>query len=391
MLAERRRGSPMNAFRLFLMAALAGGSLTSCKPARTVSMETHEDARTSLFPHEKHGALDCVDCHAAIPKATKLGEAQLPGLAKCEECHPDIRKPTDEATRNAAAAAASLRARAPREYQISFNHADHLTYVKTKEPNDACKTCHKDEQLPEVGAPRSTAPQMQACTACHHHATEVAQAKCTPCHVSLRRFPLKPIEALAGFSHQGNFVKEHGKLARTSVETCAQCHDQTYCATCHATATVPFRPEIQFPENVEANFIHRGDYVSRHQIEAAADGSRCRKCHGSFFCDSCHTEQNISRRNTIAGGAPRNPHPPGWATPGSGDFHGTAARQNIITCAGCHDQQGAANLCVTCHRSLGPGIPGVAGKSPHAPGFASKHGREEIRKNGMCVACHTNG
>ena len=376
----------MKTFRLIVIAALASGLLTACKAARPVSRETHEEPRTSLFPHEKHAALDCVDCHTGIPKSTKLGEAKLPGLAKCEECHPDVQKPTDESTRRVAEALASLGRREPRDYQITFNHVDHLAYIQTKEANDACKTCHKNDQLPEVGAPRSTSPQMQACTDCHYHATEVAQAKCSPCHVSLRRFPLRPIEALAGFSHQGNFVLEHGQLAKNTAETCAQCHDQTYCANCHANATVPFRPEVQFPENVQIDFIHRGDYVSRHQIEAAAEPASCRKCHGSFFCDSCHTQQNISHRNALAKGTPHNPHPLGGAPPGSGDFHGVAARQNIITCAGCHDQQGPANLCVTCHQ-----VGGVARTNPHTPSFLSKHPHSDIHKNGMCMACHTNG
>ena len=381
----------MKPLRVTLIAGCAAGLLCACKAARPVPPQTHEDSRLSLFPHEKHAGFDCLDCHASIAKATKLGAAQLPGVARCEECHSDVREPADESARKVATAAKSLSARPQEDYQISFNHADHLARIKTKEANDACKTCHKDGQLPELGATRSSSPSMQTCTGCHYHSTEVAQARCTPCHVSLRRHPLKPIEALAGFSHQKNFVKEHGKLVGRSAETCAQCHDQTYCASCHANATVPFRREIQFPEKVESDFIHRGDYVSRHQIEAAADPSRCRKCHGSFFCDSCHTQQNISFRNTAAGGTPHDPHPQGWATPGSGDFHGTAARQNIIACAACHDQVGPANICTTCHRSLGPGIPGAAGKSPHPPGYASKHGRDEIRKNGMCVACHANG
>jgi hypothetical protein len=375
----------MTTFRAILVAALASGLLGGCKNARPVSPRTHEDQRASLFPHEKHGGFDCVDCHTGIPKSTKLGEAKLPGLVKCEECHPEIQKPTDDSTRKAAAAAAALGSREPRDYQISMNHSDHLARIKTKEVNDACKTCHKDEQLPEVGPPRSSSPEMPACMACHYHSTEVAQAKCTPCHVSLRRYTLRPIEALAGFSHQGNFVKEHGKLAKSSAETCAQCHDQTYCANCHANATVPFRPEIRFPEKVQTDFIHRGDFVSRHQIEANADPARCRKCHGSNFCDSCHTEQNVSG-NFLRTRTSRNPHPLGWAIRGSGEFHGTAARQNIITCSGCHDQPGPANVCVQCHR-----VGGSAQINPHSPGFLSKHPRSDIRKNGMCVSCHPNG
>ncbi len=378
----------MQTFRVLLAAAFATGLLAACKSASPVSADTHESPRATLFPHDKHGGFDCVDCHTGIPSSTKLGEATPPGIAKCEECHPDVRKPADESTRKVADVVASLERREPRDYQISINHAEHLSRIKTKEANDACRTCHKDEQLPQEGVTRSTSPQMQACTACHYHTQEVAEARCTPCHVSLRRYPLKPIEALAGFSHRGNFVREHGRLAKNTAETCAQCHDQTYCAKCHANATVPFRAEIQFPEKVETDFIHRGDYVSRHQIEAAADPSSCRKCHGSFFCDSCHTQQNISHRNSVAGGTPHNPHPQGWGTDRSAgvNFHGTAARQNILLCAGCHDQAGPANLCVSCHQ-----VGGFANVNPHPPSFLSKHTHSDIRKNGMCIACHKTG
>ncbi len=385
----------MRASRPILALLLAGVLATGCKNARPVAKDTNEDPRASLFPHEKHGMVECADCHGEVAKASRLGAAVMPPVDKCEECHPDLKKPSDDATRNAAAAAAAMGSREPREYQISFDHEGHLGMIGTdaKDPSASCKTCHTDDTLPNPGAARRHAPAMQTCTACHHHEQEVAEAKCSPCHVSLRRYPLQPIRALAGLSHTGEFTRRtHGLLAKDSAASCAQCHDQTYCATCHANATVPFRPSIQFPEKVANDFIHRGDFVSRHQIEAAADPAGCRRCHGSYFCDSCHKEQRVSHRNAISGNAGvRNPHPPGWASRGSPEFHGAAARQNIVTCAGCHDQQGAANLCVTCHRSLGPGISGSAGKSPHPPGFANKHGRDEIRKNGMCVACHTNG
>jgi len=365
----------MRAFRLTLLLA-AAGLLAACHGARPVSTPA-ETPRASSFPHEKHGGFDCVDCHTGIPSATALGQAKLPGVVKCKECHDlDKMKPADRASHTPPV-------RPAREHQISFSHVQHLKIVKAKEVNDVCKTCHKDEQLPEAGQVRDATPGMQSCTACHYHGKEVAEAKCTPCHVSLRQYPLKPIESLAGFSHQGNWIREHGILSKNSAATCAQCHDQTLCANCHATSTVPFRTEIQFPERVEANFIHRGDYVSRHQIEAGADPASCRKCHGSFFCDSCHKEQNVSGRNFIAGGSPRNPHPAGWAFKGSGDFHGTAARQNIVSCAGCHDQ-GPASICVSCHR-----VPGPAGVNIHPGSFLSKHKHSDIAKNAVCLACHT--
>ena len=358
----------MKTVRLFLLAAVAGGLLSACKNARPVPAQTAEAPRATTFPHSKHGSMDCADCHE-IAKSTRLGSAPLPGAAKCEECHE---------SKGADAPGQAIRGLKPKEmtqYQITFNHADHLSRIKGK---DACATCHKEDRLPEPGPARDWTPEMQSCTACHYHQQEVAQTKCQPCHVSLRAFPLKPIEALAGFSHQGNFTREHRDLAKDSAATCAQCHDQTYCANCHANATVPVRPEIRFPERIEANFIHRSDFISRHQIEAAADPASCRKCHGSAFCESCHREQRVAAPFTASANV-RNPHPPGWT---ARDQHGRAARNDIISCAGCHDQ-GAASVCVQCHR-----VGGIGG-NPHPADFRSKHNlRDDIRNNSMCRVCH---
>ena len=359
----------MKAVSSLTAALLACAALTACKGAHPVSKQTMEEPRAALFPHSKHDGFACTDCHAEIPAATKLGTAPLPTAAKCAECHePSASDAPGEAIR-------SLRPREVTEHQITFNHADHLSRIKGE---NACATCHTAERLPEPGPARDRTPRMQVCTSCHYHAEEVSQARCQPCHVSLRRYPLKPVAALAAFSHQGDFVRRHRDLAKNSAATCAQCHDQTYCANCHANATVPLRPEIRFPENVESNFIHRSDYVSRHQIEAAFDPASCRKCHGSFFCESCHREQNVARKSLSSN--PRNPHPAGWV---ARDQHGRAARQDIVSCAGCHDQ-GAASICASCHR-----VGGIGG-NPHPPGFTSQHNLSDVRSNAMCRICHTN-
>jgi hypothetical protein len=361
----------MKTVRLLLTAALAGGLLTACKNARPVPRPPAEAPRATTFPHSKHDALDCTECHPNMPTSSKLGQVPLPTAAKCEDCH------DSKAADIPGQAIRGLRPREATTYQITFDHAAHL--ARLKDAKAPCATCHQPEKLPEPGPSRDWTPEMKNCTACHHHAQEVSEARCQPCHVSLRRYSLKPIESLAGFSHKGNFVQEHRDIAKNSAATCAQCHDQTYCANCHATSTSPMRPEIRFPERVESNFIHRSDYVSRHMIEASAEPATCRKCHGSFFCESCHQEQNVARSSPSSN--PRSPHPAGWT---SRDQHGFAARQNIVSCAGCHDQ-GPASICVTCHR-----VGGIGG-SPHPAGFASQHKLTEIRSNAMCRICHTSG
>lgn len=316
------------------------------------------DRTPTTFPHEIHGGFDCADCHTGIIKSTQLGDSKLPGVAKCEECH-DRSSSEDKVKFN-------VPRRTTRDYELRFDHAAHLKRVAKGD----CITCHKD--IPGPGQAWNTSPPMAACTSCHQHKTDFAEARCSPCHVSLKRYPLKPLTA---FSHEGNWVKEHGKLAKGSAESCATCHEQTYCGECHATATRPVRAEILFPEKVEVDFIHRADFVSRHKVEVQADPASCRKCHGSNFCDSCHKEQGLSPRSL----SPRDPHPVGWRTRGSGAFHGDAARSNIVSCAGCHDQ-GAGSVCVVCHR-VGSTLTNI---NIHPPGF-----KQTDKTKPMCRACHT--
>jgi hypothetical protein len=74
-----------------------------------------------------------------------------------------------------------------------------------------------------------------------------------------------------------------------------------------------------------------------------------------------------------------NPHPPGWvgADTRSSDFHGSHARRDILSCAGCHEQ-GPATNCIRCHTV------GAYGGNPHPSGWQSARGRQ----SSMCRYCH---
>jgi hypothetical protein len=353
----------MRRTKLLFVALLAVVAATGCmKKDKWVAVEDQAEVKRPdvTFPHSIHAdqGIECADCHQGVEKATSLRERHLPTTAKCQECH-------DASPQYSVPAATAV------EPRISFSHAQHLGLVK----ND-CAKCH--EKLPEPGQARFV-PSMNTCTSCHNHQKDFNEARCMPCHVDLKGFPLVPEQA---FAHQGDWLRIHANLARPTAQSCAACHDQTYCAECHAASTTPARPSIVFPEEVQRDFIHRGDYVSRHMIEAGANPASCLRCHGRPFCDSCHTQQNLTT-NAID---PRNPHPDGWMTQASGEWHGDAARRNIAGCAGCHDQ-GADSLCVTCHQVGGiADRPGVD-NGPHPRSFVSKH-RGENKSKPPCAACH---
>jgi hypothetical protein len=317
-----------------------------------------------LFPHATHVDADvpCSACHN-LSKATRLDPAvrhvklpaQVTKLAPCADCHDTELKQK------------KLSARTDRAFRVSFNHADHLPRVKD------CRQCHA--RLPEPGDDELPIPSMAACTGCHYHQKEFAEAKCRPCHVDLK--DLRPETA---FRHDGNWLAAHGSLARPSAESCAACHDQTYCASCHAPATTAARLETIFPERVEASYIHRGDYVARHMVDAGANPASCRSCHGTPFCDACHKANGFSAGTVGAKVRPLS-HSAGWVNAVDGGAHKREARRDISACAACHDQRGPQNTCTACH-SAG------SGRNPHPKSFLDQHKLSDVSKNTMCKDCH---
>jgi hypothetical protein len=353
----------MNARIPVVLAAAVAFAGCGYRKAKVESDAARQPAYT--FPHSTHVDADvaCTECHADVAKATKLEpgvrHVRIPAAPSkrdaCSGCHDTDPK-------------AKLPAR-PREFRVRFSHADHLPRVKD------CKACHR--QLTEPGDAVAKTPPMEACTSCHHHQQEFAQARCMPCHVDLRGY-----EPETAFKHEGNWLASHGMLARPSAESCAQCHDQTFCVACHSSATAPSRLENIFPERVDRSFIHRGDYVSRHMIEASAKPASCRRCHGSGFCESCHALQNVTSSSPFAGPLrrPDSHGQPGWGGPG----HAQAARRDVASCAGCHDQ-GAQAVCATCHATAAAGGAGI---NPHPAKFLSTHDLGDVADNEMCRVCH---
>jgi len=301
------------------------------------------------FPHATHieAGVACLECHSPIPKSTKLQpgviDVKIPAKSEvCGQCHDPI--PTYTPVQVF-------------EPVVHFDHAAHLPRV-----NGACNRCHV--KYTEAGDVVKPVPAMAACTACHNHAQDFAVGRCVPCHRDLRQYPLKPI---AEYSHQANFLETHGKWARESVATCASCHDQTMCSKCHTATTRPLPPSVQFPEKVAAEFIHRGDWISRHAMEQQANPASCLKCHGPGYCQSCHSFQGLPSGTS-------SPHPTGWIS-----AHGPIARGNIASCAACHNQGASAN-CAVCHSAKNGGV------NPHPPGW--KGTTSQQASNATCRVCH---
>ncbi len=319
-------------------------------------------------PHDVHkkAQVDCIACHDEVWDAKDLTTRGLPPESKCMECHKEKKDAGECSMCHTDVKKAGPWPKA--QPSLVFNHAKHIERVK-----EDCSRCHT--QLPSPMRSEETPPKMAACLGCHEHRKDYDDGRCMKCHTDLSRYPTKP---LADFTHKGDFLRNHAVAARAEAESCATCHEQRFCADCHAAATAPAKIETFLPERVDRSFIHRNDFISRHSIEASADPASCNRCHGTSFCTDCHAAQGLG---TLPPSTGRNPHPNGWMLPGTANFHGPAARRDINSCAACHDQ-GPRTNCINCHKVGGPG------GNPHPTGFTARHGKDEIHQNGMCLYCH---
>jgi hypothetical protein len=275
-----------------------------------------------------------------------------------------------------------------------------------------------------------------SCATCH------AQNFCLNCHVNAPE--IAAIRALArderslvhGFTFAApathsapNFVAVHGREARRSAATCAACHTQPSCATCHVGASLP-QPVLAMrqpgPDRGAGAQLQRhrprshvAAFRERHGAEASAAPRGCATCHMQADCLACHRTDLAQP----AGGGDFHPagflvrHPaPAYARQttcgdchntqqfcvachaqaglnasrslGSSSFHdgraafivghGQAARQSLESCVSCH----AERDCTACHSSVGRGFR----FSPHGPGFDADRLRR--RNPEMCIACH---
>ncbi|UCD83382.1 MAG: cytochrome c3 family protein [Deltaproteobacteria bacterium] len=300
-----------------------------------------------IFSHKLHMAegADCTTCHEGITESAYLTGRHLPSEQSCGSCHDEgFMKACDKCHTN------------PDDPQkvgqelaeINFSHKAHLA------ENKDCAVCHV-RTAKSVTVREIASPGHQECAPCHQET--YSKLDCSTCHESLK--------TVISFAHEGNWVGEHQETASTNMTVCTQCHDQSFCADCHSRQE-ELVPSIKYPEAVERNFIHRGDYLTRHSIEARVDQTLCLKCHGISSCNECHGQRR---------GGPADHYP---LTEWKNSAHGTVSRLNLMRCASCHDK-GAETNCINCHKV------GQPGGSPHPSGWKSELSKT---RDAVCLLCH---
>lgn len=344
----------MRPVELSLCLALAlAGAVAACR-----------DAVQPRFPHPAHlvdidcggpGQPSCLSCNSCHSVSQPGREHKLPEQALCARCHQDDLRQVLPA----------LHAVPERPYgEIAFDHARHLAMERI---GGQCVPCHQGV----VKTDTASMPPMSQCFSCHEHEREWRAGECAPCH---EREELARTLPKTFLRHDQAFVRHHGEAAVHQQKLCQSCHTQADCESCH-DVTQGLAVEQRAPERVEASFVHRADFVTRHAVEAQAQPARCASCHTPETCDACHVERGVSGNRLDA----RNPHPPGWvgSNVGGKSFHGVEARRDILLCAGCHEQ-GPATNCIRCHQV------GAYGGNPHPRGWKSLRSADSE----MCRYCH---
>ena len=211
-----------------------------------------------------------------------------------------------------------------------------------------------------------------SCATCH------TQPSCATCHIGTTlpkpvsvmhqpgpgRAPGAQLVRHPPRSHVAAFREGHAREASAAPRTCAMCHMQSSCLSCH-------RPDPAQPAG--GGDYHPAGFLVRHPASAYARQTTCTDCHNAQqFCVTCHSQAGLSTRRTLGSSSFHD---------GRAAFilgHGQAARQSLESCVSCHVERD----CTACHSSVGRGFR----FNPHGPGFDPVRLRK--RNPEMCIACH---
>lgn len=348
---------------LALVAVLAAG-LSACGGRAA----PRDEIKFSHGPHLMAG-MNCPRCHGATAnrdagttaRPASASRPLLPAQADCTSggCHSDPVRDRCQRCHTEPERAATY---APREHTVRFAHDEHETLVRGR-----CVNCH-GSNAESISAFNPGLPSMATCTAgCHRDAMRALN--CALCHKDLHDYRIEEVTVV---NHGPGFLRRHGTTAMADQTLCSQCHDPTFCSDCHL-ASPGIALELLNPTQQYRDFVHRGDFFSRHSTEVALERGTCLRCHGTPFCDGCHQTSGIG-----GGVAPGSPHPAGWLDALSPNGHARAARRDLVSCVSCHESD-AETTCVPCHR-----VGGAAG-NPHPPGFGD--GTDPLTQ-GVCRTCH---
>jgi predicted CXXCH cytochrome family protein len=329
----------------------------------------------------------CITCHAhAAP-------AHLAQTVSCRRCHVPI------------AAATGVPADTIAIFPQPATHADsgfvmsHGATARVAEVQARCAICHARESCTRCHPNAAHLPAIAALQSDRRVAAVVAS--------KAPRWPKPP-------SHRDpDWIRAHGALAVDRIQTCANCHTQPGCLTCHVgeganvvIAALPLpgpgmpggalartgpggsivgsvsatpgagRPLAREPIADAAappslNRVHPAGFATRHGNAAALSDPTCSACHQRTFCIQCH---QAATRPVF--------HPPAYLT-----RHAADAYAATTDCQSCHN---TVAFCRACHRGAGLQAQGRTDVAFHTaqPLWLLQHGAAAREGLEECASCH---
>jgi len=327
------------------------------------------------FSHSEHervlptsgSPVGCHACHAAVGVDSVIGSREFMQVAaaapdRCIACH------EPRASSHLAAESRCVTCHVPLVRAVALSDSaiarfpqppDHATpdfiraHGKTIGTGAAtsCATCHARE----------------SCARCHPNVQRVAAAAQLAPDARVRRVvaKLSPEYPVPPDHRSFEWLEVHGARARAAITSCANCHAQASCKSCHLGSAA--RREIaQLPRpdsggargvRLETTPLQAGG-TARHRVIAAVAGG------DAPWVAGVDSAGNAVRRTRV--------HPPFFAT-----SHDVTAATGRLTCEGCH----ARKFCADCHDGEGR-------RRFHALNFVQRHAADSYAREQSCSSCH---
>ena len=320
---------------------------------------------------------ECIGCHA------HEAPAHFATGARCETCHVPL-------VRAAALTDSALAAfPKPPTHDAPTWITDHKTSAAAN--LQRCATCHSRE----------------SCARCHVNATTLAAITSLGSDQRVARLVRgrSPVYPTPSTHTRGDFASRHGSLATTRIATCANCHAQPSCQTCHigklaanVIAKLP-RPgpdhaagvqlrgpspvllPVAFVHNAVPDTtlrpktvrVHADGFARTHGPAASSGRMDCAGCHQQRFCTSCHQ-----------GGGERRYHAFNFVS-----RHASSAYGRETSCSSCHNTE---TFCRACHVQSGLAGAATRQRAGAAHGTESlwllQHGQAARQGLESCAGCH---
>lgn len=277
------------------------------------------------FPHKSHvdAGVKCVECHKDVPKKTLATRDDYPTMDRCVECHAERGVSTACGTCHLTQPSGRLITELPqgklmprRLHTFAIHDPAFLREhaVPAKRDKQYCNSCHNEDFCltchDGVGRDARFHPgdwlalhgsrakiDDNRCQSCHR-----LQTYCMDCHVRSGVASVNPgalVAAVQNLSERRTIRREgnvatgphpmaadgwitptsrnfHGFFAQRNIRTCASCHQEQYCITCHSSQ---FLGPGKFGTGLGGNPHGANPQRLRDGTARSHNARMCLKCH----------------------------------------------------------------------------------------------------------------